>query len=150
MSINYVFILTRLFSYKNKDTENDASKAGRYCHPWVTLSGDCDVRKAIWKKNDYFKRFLITSINCICICFAKKRIGFKNVTSCAVAPCQQSKPQHSVAETQHHTKHVQKTNHFRGCCADQHCTDQEAQKSKQLEGGNDKNTSKRTYFIITA
>lgn len=66
-------------------------------------------------------------------------------TSYAVAPSQQSKPQHSVAETQHYSKHVQKTNHFRGCGADQHCTNHEAQKSKQLENGNDKNTSKRTY-----
>lgn len=32
---------------KNKDTENDASKAGRYGHPWVTLSGNGDVRKTV-------------------------------------------------------------------------------------------------------
>lgn len=36
-----------LQSHKNKDTENDASKAGRYSHPWVTLPSDGDVRKAV-------------------------------------------------------------------------------------------------------
>ena len=39
------------YIYKEKDTENDASKAGGYCHSWVTLSGDGDVRKAIWNKS---------------------------------------------------------------------------------------------------
>lgn len=67
---------------------------------------------------------------------------FFSLTSYAVAPCQESKPQHGVAETQHHTEHVQKTDHFRGRCADQHRTDHEAQQSKQLDGGNHKNTSK--------
>lgn len=48
-----------------------------------------------------------------------------NITSYAVAPGQQCEAQHSVAEAQHHTKHVQKADHFRGHCTDQHCTDYE-------------------------
>ena len=57
-------------------------------------------------------------------------------TSYAVAPGQQSESQHGVAETQHHTEHVQKTDHFWGGCADQQRTHQEAQQRKQLEKRN--------------
>lgn len=44
------FLQTLLCS-ETKDTENDASKAGRYGHSWVTLSGYGDVRKTVWKRN---------------------------------------------------------------------------------------------------
>lgn len=70
-----------------------------------------------------------------------------NITSYAVAPGQQSQPQHSVAETQHHTEHVQKTDHFWGRRTDQHCTHHEAQKSKQLEREKDKNLESHKQLI---
>lgn len=38
-------------TYRHKDTENDASKAGRYGHAGVALSGNGDVRKAVWEEN---------------------------------------------------------------------------------------------------
>lgn len=137
-----------MFSYwhvKIKDTENDASKAGRYGHPWVTLPGDGDVRKAVWKRDIILSTSLYLSL------FYKKGIWFTYITSYAVAPGQQSQTQHSVAETQHHTEHVQKTDHFRGSCTDQHCTHDEAQKSKELERDKRQTrTQARTCFIITA
>lgn len=67
--------------------------------------------------------------------FIFKKIGFTKITSDAVSPGQQCEPQHGVAETQHHTKHVQEADHFRGGCADQHCTDHKAQKGKYLGAG---------------
>lgn len=51
--IIYMFIskfLTNTPLYENKDTENDASKAGRYGHSWVTLSGNGDVRKTVCER----------------------------------------------------------------------------------------------------
>jgi len=56
------------------------------------------------------------------------------ITSDAVAPGQQSEPQHGVAEPQHHAEHVQQTDHLGRRGADQHGAHHEAQESEQLEG----------------
>lgn len=39
-------------------------------------------------------------------------LGLSEITSDTVAPGQESQAQHGVAETQHHTEHVQKTDHL--------------------------------------
>lgn len=64
-SYRFVHDFYRLFYIK--DTENDASKTGRYCHPWVTLPSDGDIRKAIWKRDinncmNYYKNTIVCFI----------------------------------------------------------------------------------------
>ena len=106
-----MFLHWHTCSHRNKDTENDASEAGWYGHPWVTLASDGDVRKTVWKTEEIWSTNLCLHVFCK---KKKNRISLWSITSYAVAPGQQSQTQHGVAETEHHTEHVQKTDHFRG------------------------------------
>lgn len=61
------------------------------------------------------------------------KLQFLSVTSNAVSPGQKSQTQHSVAQTQHHSEHVQEADHLWGYGADQHCTHHKPQEGKELK-----------------